>query len=82
MSSEQDARKQVEMGNHLVVEEDLDGALEAYTKAIALDAKCVDALVNRAAVRLKCGEAAGALVDSQAALDIDGSNVGALRRKG
>lgn len=81
-NNDQDARKELERGNHLVVEEDFGGACDAYTKAISLDAKCVDAFVNRAAVRLKSGDAASALADSQAALDLDVSNVGALRRKG
>ena len=52
-------------GNELVSSKDLDGALVAYTEAIALDGSDAIFRSNRSAVYMSKGEPEKALVDAE-----------------
>lgn len=61
-------------GNGLFVDEDWQGALRAYTKAIDADPANADLYGRRAATLLKLGRAADALVDAEKGLELAPDN--------
>lgn len=59
-----------------------DEAIEAYSEALRMDSEMVSCLVNRAACKLRIGDANGAVEDATAAIDIlrRGGNIDSLAR--
>jgi tetratricopeptide (TPR) repeat protein len=74
----QDARAQTLAADFAARQGDIEGALDGYDRAIAADARCVEAHVRRADLLTAKGAVEPAIGDYRAALALDGSHVPAL----
>lgn len=69
-------------GTDQLDENDYDGAIENYNKAIEIDPRYVDAYINRGFARWSKGDWDGALADQNKALEIDPRNATAYMFRG
>jgi tetratricopeptide (TPR) repeat protein len=68
--SESEATKRLKTGDKFLAEQNYEGAVEYYTKAISLDVKFIDAYVHRGAAYRELGDLDGAINDYNRALSI------------
>ena len=82
MSIPEAAAALANQANALFVDEDFDGALELYNKAISAASNVAELYVSRAALHIKMENFTAAISDANKAISIDPNNSKAYLRKG
>lgn len=78
----QDLPKLMEEGDRRLKADDLDGAIETFSKAVELDPKFVPAWYLRGLARSRKGDGAGAIADFSKALELDPAHAFAWSKRG